>query len=255
MTNFLSRRLATSFCAVVLIIGLFLLHPEVPIGAQTSDGSYQLFGVNLVGTLPMMNKNGQSTTSGDLQTLDSRMYIKIPLGTIIHNAAGKNQEFISATLVPNPTSLPAQQQSVIAYELGTPGAVFNPTVGLTFNYADADLPASVSESSLYIAQWNGSAWVRLTSDLNTSFNTVSTTIANFTAYALLGGNSPATTTLPPSTLPTMSVTTPTTTTTTPISTSTTSAPPNNDSTSPIIFVIGGGAVLLIITLVVVSRKK
>jgi hypothetical protein len=252
------RRLGTKSASLIgaffLILALFLSFFPVSVGAQTSDGSYKLFGVNLVGTLPMMNKNGQSTTSGDLQTLDSRMYLKIPMGTIIHNAAGKNQEFISATLIPNPTSLPAQQKLILAYELGTPGATFNPTVGLSFNYSDADLPSSVSESSLYIAQWNGSAWVKLTSDVNTSFNTVSTTISSFTLYALLGGGtSPTTTTLPPSTIPTTSVN-PTTTTAAQTSTATTSNP-DGSSTSPIIFIIAGAGVLLVVMLVLVTRKK
>jgi hypothetical protein len=253
------RRLGTKSASLIgtisLILALLLSSLSVTVDAQTSDGSYKLFGVNLVGTLPMMNKSGQSTTSGDLQTLDSRMYLKIPMGTIIHNAAGKNQEFISATLIPNPTSLPAQQKSILAYELGTPGATFNPTVGLSFNYSDAELPASVSEASLYIAQWNGSAWVKLTSDVNTSFNTVSTTISSFTSYALLGGaSSPTTTTtLPPSTIPTTSLN-PTTTTSIQTSTTATSNP-DSSSTSPIIFIVAGGGVLLVIMLVLVTRKK
>ena len=254
MSPKLGTKLASLIGAGMLILVLISSVPQASVHAQTTtDGSYQLFGVNLVGTLPMMNKSGQSITSGDLQTLDSRMYLKIPLGTIIHNAAGKNQEFISATLVPNPTSLPAQQKSIIAYDLGTPGAVFNPTVGLTFNYSDSELSVSVSESSLYIAQWNGSAWVKLTSDVNTSFNTVSTTISSFTTYALLGGGSPATTTPSPSTIPTTAATNPATTSTQ--TASSTTSNPDSGSTSPLIFFIGGGAVILIILLIVVSRKK
>jgi len=254
MSTRFGTKLASLTGIATLLLGLVLTVPETSVHAQTTpDGSYQLFGFNLVGTLPMMNKNGQSTTSGDLQTQDSRMYLKIPSGTIIHNAAGRNQEFISATLVPNPTSLPDQQKSVIAYELGTPGAVFNPTVGLTFNYSDSELPISISESSLYIAQWNGSAWVKLTSDVNTSFNTVSTTISSFTTYALLGGGTPVTITVPPSTIPTTTTTSPTTT---PVQTSTsTTSNPDSSSTSPLIFIIGGAAVILIVILVVVSRKK
>ena len=75
MTNNLNRKLVSSIGAGFLIIGLLLSLPQAPADAQASDGSYQLFGVNLVSTLPMMNKNGQSPTRGDLQTLDSGMYI------------------------------------------------------------------------------------------------------------------------------------------------------------------------------------
>ena len=253
MTKRPVNKLASVISASMLVIGLVLSVPQATAYAQTGDGSYKLFGVNVVGTLPMMNKNGQSTTTGDIQSLDGKMSIKIPLGTIIHNAAGKNQEFISATLVPSPSSLPAQQKSIIAYELGTPGAVFSSTVGLTFNYSDAELPPSVSESSLYIAQWDGSAWVKLISDVNATYNTVSTTIANFTTYALLGGVSPAVTSVPPSTSPTTSVTNPSTS---PVQVSTaTTSNPGTRAISPVIFIIGGGAIILIIVFILTSRKK
>ena len=259
MTRTLGNKLAALIGAVSLLLILLFSSLSVSLGAQTtSDGSYLMYRVNLVGTPPMMNKNGQSTSSGDLQTLDGRMSLKIPLGTIIHNAAGKNQEFISALLT-QPTSLPGQTKSVIAYELGTPGATFNPTVGLTFNYSDSELQAaSISESSLYVAQWNGSSWVKITSDVNTSFNTVSTTIVNFTQYALLGSTAPATTTItaqptsaPPTTTPTTSASNPLTATQWP------STPGSSVSggISPIVFVIGVGAVILLIVLLVVSRKK
>ena len=245
-----------SIGTVSLIFVAMLSSLPLSIAAQTAaDGSYLMHGVNLVGTQPMMNKNGQSISSGDLQTLDGKMSIKIPLGTIIHNAAGKNQEFISAILVPSPTSLPAQQKSVIAYEIGTPGATFNPTVGLTFGYSDTELPPNVSESSLYIAQWNGSSWVRLASDLNTSFNTVSTTISSFTTYALIGGSATVTTTPPATTTsPVTTTTNLTTTASTQTSTSETSSS-GGSSNSTMIFVIGGAGVLLIILLIAVTRKS
>jgi len=240
----------------LLFISLFSTLPLALDAQTTGDGSYQMFGVNLIGTLPMMNKNGQSTSSGDLQTLDGKMSLKIPLGTIIHNAAGRNQEFISATLIPNPVSLPAQQKCIIAYELGTPGATFNPTVGLTFHYTTADLSSTVAESSLYIAQWNGSSWVKLTSDVNTSFKTVSTTVSSFTQYALLGSSVPTTTTTAPSTTTAPVTTTGNQNTTTSFALSTSdSSNDGSGSASPMIFVIGGGAVLLLIVLIAISRKK
>ncbi|APV44293.1 hypothetical protein Dform_00952 [Dehalogenimonas formicexedens] len=255
MTGRPANKLMGSLGGVALIfISLFSLLPK-EVNAQTSDGSYQMYGFNLVGSLPMMNKNGQSISSGDLQTPDGKMSLKIPLGTIIHNAAGKNQEFISAILVQNPASVPSQQQSVIAYEIGTPGATFNPTVGLAFNYSDAELPSNISESSLYIAQWNGSLWVRLASDVNTSFNTVSTTISSFTTYALIGGGSTVTTTPSATTTPPATTTTnPTTSPSTQASTSETSSS-GGSSSSTMIFVIGGAAVLLIILLIAVTRKS
>ena len=238
---------------VTALLGILFAAPTPSI-AQTNPGDFLLFGVNLSGTAPWMNDKGQSISSGILATPDSRLILSIPTGTFIRNAAAQPQPFISATLVANPPAPPSQQILIIAYELGTPGATFSPTIGLKYWYPDAALPPSVAESSLYIAEWNGSAWVKLPGTIDSAANTVSTSIANFTIYALFGNTQPpsTTTSAPPATT--------TATQTTPPATTSTIPPSSTNSSgfladSPLTAFLLIGAVVLIVVLFLIARKQ
>jgi len=224
----------------------------LPLAAQSSPGDFQLYGVNLSGTLPWMNKDGRSITDGHLTTADGKLTLSIPIGTYIRNAAAKPQEFISATLITEPPAAPSQQVLVYSYALGTPGATFSPTVGMIFAYTDAALPPSITESSLYIAEWNGADWTKLPGSLDSINNKVAVTVTNFTTYALFGSaQAPATATVPPTTQPT---TTPATTTTagSPTPTGTSSGGSGSSPVLPVILLAGG---LILIVFFVAARKK
>jgi hypothetical protein len=259
------RATARLILVVWLALQTGIIAAPVSTSAQTED--FPLFGFNLIGTPPLMHKtrefvpsgfreNIQSVTSGEMRTPDNRLMLHIPAGTFIRNAASQPQEFISATLVAEPLAAAAHQVLIAAYALGTPGAVFNPTVGLTFTYQDSELPPSAAEDALYIAEWNGSNWNKLSGIVDLGANTVSTTIASFTTYGLFANAQPqvTTTTDPTPTLPTTQhsqVTTPAIATT-----------PAGDSdaggdspVSPVLFIVGGAVVLLIIILVSIANKK
>ncbi len=235
-----------SLAIVTALFGVMFTAP-MPATAQSNPGDFLLYGVNLSGTAPWVNDKGQTLTSGVLATTDSRLILNIPAGTFIRNAANQVQPFVSATLVATPPSPPSQHLLITVYELGTPGATFSPTVGLTFYYPDTDLPTGVAESSLYIAQWNGAEWIKLVGTSDIAGNRVSTTIANFTTYALIANLQPPTTTTP--------ATTPATTTTLPPTTQGSTQSPS--PTTPIgddnglpawIFLVGGGVILLFVFL-------
>ncbi len=243
-----------SLTVVTALFGVMFVAP-LPIAAQGNPGDFLLFGVNLSGTSPWMNDKGQSISSGILATPDSRLILSIPAGTFIRNAAAQPQPFISANLVANPPAGPSQQFMIIAYELGTPGATFSPTVGLKYWYPDSALPPSVAESRLYIAEWNGSAWVKLAGTIDSAANTVSTSIANFSTYALFADLQPpaTTTTSPPTTPVTTLPTLPTSTTATIPASSTNSSGFLTDSPLTVFLLVG--AVVLIVVLFVIARKQ
>ncbi len=192
----------------------------------------QLVGINLSGTSPFMDGNGKSLTAGVLKTPDGKLTLNVPVGVFIWNAAGAAQSFLSANTIETPPAAPAPQVLIMAYELGTTGVTFNPGIGIAFNYTDAQLPAGVSESSLYIAWWNGSAWVKLTSSVDAAANSVSATITHFTThfttFALIGQVQPTATTTPP---PTQTTTPPPSQTTTPPPSQTTTPPPGSTTTT------------------------
>ncbi len=225
-----------------------------------SPSQYQLVGVNLSGTLPWMDYeeagrdvDGKTITDGKLSTPEGRLTLTIPAGTFIRNAIGQTQPFISATQFAEPPPAPAQQKVLFAYSLGTAGATFNPTVGMSFLYYGIALPQGVGENSLFIASWNGTEWAKLSSSIDTAAKTVSTTISSFTTYALMANlQPPATTTAPPPTTTTSQpTTTPVTTTMIPTSPADTSEPKSNS----MIIILGAGALALVLVLVLLARKR
>lgn len=165
----------------IIISGIF---PTVSEAQTASD--FQVFGVNLEGTAPWMNTSGRTTTDGLLSTLDGVVSISIPSGTFIRNAAGQAQSFISVLPETSPPSIEPHQRMIFAYSLGTPGAAFSPTVGMTFFYKESGIPKEVLESNLFIGQWDGIRWNALPSLVDTIANSVSASITNFSTYALLG---------------------------------------------------------------------
>jgi hypothetical protein len=249
----LNQQIGSLIFVVSLLFVLLVTAGPVFLSAQTQSDTV-LFGVNLVGTFPLKNAEGKTITSGQLKTPDSRLALNIPAGTFIRNAAGLPQAFISATQITEPPPIPSQQKLISSYALGTPGATFNPTVGMVFSYKDSDLPPKVAEINLSIASWNGTEWVKLTSDIDTVANTVSTSIASFTTYALLVNIQAQATTNVPTTIA------PATTQTVPTS-STTAVPtikpinPANNSFSPFLLVTGVVAVVLVLVLILAARKK
>jgi hypothetical protein len=170
--------------ATLVIIGISGLFTTA-LGAQTAS-DFQVFGVNLQGAAPWMNATGRTTTDGLLTTLDGVLSISIPSGTFIRNAAGQPQPFISALVETSPPSIEPHQRMIYAYSLGTPGATFSPTVGMTFFYNETGIPKEILESNLFIGQWDGVRWNALPSLVDTIANSVSASITNFSTYALLG---------------------------------------------------------------------
>jgi hypothetical protein len=162
----------------------------------------QMIGINLSGTSPFMDGNGRSITPGQISTPDGKLTLTVPVGVYIWNAAGAAQPFLSAAAVTNPPAAPPQNSLIMAWEMGPDGVTFNPAVSLTFNYADRDVPSGTQEADLYIAWWNGTAWVKLIGTVDPAANTVTVQITHFTSFALVA---PA---APPVTTPTLKITSP-----------------------------------------------
>lgn len=238
----------------VALLALSCILMAVPVTAQpTTISEFELFGVNMVGTMPKMNTQGRITVGGQMRTPDSRLILNIPAGTFIRNAAGLPQEFISATQVTEPPPAPVQQRMLFAFSLGTPGATFNPTVGMSLLYHDIVLPQGATDNSLYIASWNGTEWVKLSSTVDAAAKTVSTTVSGFTTYALMVNLQPPVTTTnpPPSTTTSQPTTTPATATSVPTSPADSSEPKSNS----MIIILGAGALALVLVLVLLARKR
>jgi hypothetical protein len=95
------------------------------------------------------------------------------------------------TVVPPP---PPQSAVVQPYDFGPAGATFVPPMTMSLNYDPATLPSGVSESTLYIAYWDGSQWQKLTSTVDTAARTVTALVPHFSSFAVLGQVATASTT-------------------------------------------------------------
>ncbi|KTB49353.1 hypothetical protein DEALK_02660 [Dehalogenimonas alkenigignens] len=238
-----------------------------PSGGGGGGGGFgnQLIGINLSGNSPWMDGNGKSVTAGAISTPDGKLTLSIPVGVFIWNAAGAAQPYVSSNTIDAPPAVPSGQKLIKCFELGPSGVTFNPAISVIFNYTSADLSGGVSESSLYIAWWNGTAWVQLTSTVDATAKTVTAAITHFTTFGLFAQTVPATTvppttTLPPTTtVPSTATTTPPPTTTVPppaTTTAPTTQPPDQTKPNwliPMFFV--GAALLLGIILFARSQKK
>jgi hypothetical protein len=77
-----------------------------------------------------------------------------------------------------------------AYDIGPPGATFNPLITLTIKYDPARLPQGVAEEDLYIAYWDGSKWVAQASTVDTEANILSYELSHFSTFAVIGAVAP-----------------------------------------------------------------
>lgn len=72
------------------------------------------------------------------------------------------------------------------YDFGPTGATFVPPLIMTLKYDPARLPPGMTESTLYIAFWDGTQWQKLTTTVNTTAKTVTARVPHFTDFAILG---------------------------------------------------------------------
>ena len=123
------------------------------------------------------------------------------------NAQGQPITQVSANVPTSVPPPPPQGTIVQPYEFGPSGATFAPPLAMTLKYDPATLPSGVSESTLYIAYWDGSQWQKLPSTIDTVTRTVTALVPHFTDLAVLGQIAAITpTTLPAATSTTMPTT-------------------------------------------------
>ena len=244
---------------ITIVTSDFTITPSGGGGGGGGGGfGNQLIGINLSGNSPFMDGNGKSVTAGTISNPDGNVTLSIPVGVFIWNSAGAAQTFLSYNSVAAPPAAPAQQKLIKSFEIGPSGATFNPAVSVVFNYTSADLAGGITESSLYIAWWNGTAWVKLASTVDTATKTVTAAITHSAIFGLFGQTTPATT-VPPTTTPPPTTTTPpppATTTAPPVTTVPSTTPPA-DGTKPnwlIPFLFIGAALLLGVILFARSRR-
>jgi len=119
--------------------------------------------------------------SRELASPDGRVKLNLAANTTI-NMQGATQ--LGAATESKPQAAADNSTLIRAYSFIPTGATFSPAATMTLKYEKASLPAGASESDLYIAYWNGAAWVKLTSTIDTGAKEVSARVAHFTVFAI-----------------------------------------------------------------------
>lgn len=127
-----------------------------------------------------------------LRTADGKLTLDIARGTRLLDSIKKPLSSLSVGLEPSPPAPPSGEAIILAYNFEPNGATFSPAITMTTEYDPATFPEDIAEESLYIAYWDGSKWVALTTTVDTMTRTASCQISHFTTFALIGTITPPT---------------------------------------------------------------
>ncbi len=181
--------------------------PDGPIGG----GEIRLRCVGFNHDLGISTAGTLLDVDPEIKSLDGVLMLSFPRFINVRQEGIGVLSTISVSSVATTMPAPPQGGLIAAYEFGPVGISFvpgsaategypNTHVTLTMSYTDAQIPAGMSETSFYIAIWDGAQWVKLpTSALYATFNTVTARIAHTGTYALLAEAQPPATTQPPPT--------------------------------------------------------
>ncbi len=129
-----------------------------------------------------------------INTDNSKIEITLPSQAITSNADLVISKVVKATIIVERPA-PANKSVVGDYvyslaatysAVGTAVASFAKNVTVKFAYTDAQV-AGFNEASLVIYRWDGSAWLGLTTTVNTANNTAAAETSQFSYFALMGG--------------------------------------------------------------------
>jgi len=124
-----------------------------------------------------------------ITSADDSTSLLIPEGTVMRNSDGQvlPNYYIGMT---ESTKFPPppEDSSIIGlpYDLKPSGATFKPPLVLTFTYNPEDLPEGITEDSLVLAFYDGTAWVELECVVDTENNTITALVSHFTEFAIIG---------------------------------------------------------------------
>jgi hypothetical protein len=160
-------------------------------GGATND-------TRITGLMGLINDEGKIASDVEAQSLDSKLTLALPYGTIAKNKLGVRLSSITVTTLAEPNAPPAGKSFIgSVYELGPSGATFNPPLQLTLKYKDIDIPDGLNEGKLYLATWDDTAktWLRIEFTLDANANMFTTKIPHFSQYAILAATQTANFTL------------------------------------------------------------
>ena len=134
-----------------------------------------------------MTGDGRVITSATAESIDGKVKLDIPRGTIVKNRNGQRLYSISIKPSSTPSTPPDDYKFVcLTYDIGPSGATFNPPIHLTFKYNYLQVPAGVAEESLVIATLQDGKWIEFEGCVVDKINnTITVPISHFTTFTVM----------------------------------------------------------------------
>ncbi len=131
----------------------------------------------------ILNAAGIVQTGTHLITSDGNIQMEIPAGTRILSAQAQPPNSLTASRAAE--TLPVSRDKILQrYNLSPESIIFTPSIKMTMKYDPAALPLGTTQSSLYIAYWDGSQWQALQSTVDMQARTVSAMLSRLAPLAL-----------------------------------------------------------------------
>ena len=138
---------------------------------------------NFLGATAALNISGDVlNTATEISSSDRRVRLNLAAGAALKL---QEQSLIGAGNETNPPPSSDGSVCIRSYSFIPAGATFSPAAKMTLKY-ETPLPPGVTESTLYIAYWNGSAWTKLDSTVDTVAREVTAAVSHFTIFAIRG---------------------------------------------------------------------
>jgi len=132
--------------------------------------------------------NGEVQSKISITGKDKVMTLVLPADTVCQNVSGNDLTSLTGAYNTAPPAEPAWGKIIgEAFNFTPTGATFEPSISLTYNYEDADIPTGFTEDDLALVYYDSSSstWKVIGGTVDASANTLTTDITHFTTFAVM----------------------------------------------------------------------
>ncbi len=160
----------------------------VPNTSNATANTGTAINVGILGqAYSLVLNNGILATAKILGSSDGRVSLSLSANTSVTTNGASS---ITLNAQASPPVPPPGVKLIQAYAFSPGNFTVSPAAVITLKYNAAGLPAEVDGSNLYIAWWNGTAWMPVSSTVNTIAKTVTAQLQSFSTVAILGKVNP-----------------------------------------------------------------
>jgi hypothetical protein len=151
---------------------------------QTTTPTGTTIDTNIMGQAGSFSIDSASVLNetSEFSSADGNFKIIMQADTVV-NIPGQS---LTASVETSPPAPPATAELISAYKIEPSGTTFDPSITLSVKYDEASLPQGITDSKLYIAYWNNTEWVTISSTVDIQDNLINAKTTHFTIFGLFG---------------------------------------------------------------------